>query len=270
MQQYHNIQQTRGWNQLPRQNKLPTHEHYFQQNVQNQHMPLTQNPNAENIARQQIHLQQSAPHMDNRAMPQEPRKINYGPNMPERVYKQYRDGIPRLACMVDMKRNTGSLSPEDYSPDVSQNLNDAFCQSKSDDKAHHLNETYIHPDATVVTNNATCNDDSLLLEFLLDSPTPSENCVKSRDSAVNTESTPSAPFRKKKAQKLEQLVLSAINSQNEVVNKVNFCTFTSILIYYTICAHCFIVINCFLFRNFSQNFSDLGRPERHGSSILRR
>lgn len=239
MQQYQNIQQQNytGWNQLPQQSAPANNRLGFQQNVRNlnqQYLPngitqnnMIQNPNAENIARQQNQLHHGMPYTDNQAMPQEPRKVAYAQNLTT-MYRQYPDVAPRLTCMANVVPN-GSLSP-DYSPDVSQNLNDAFCQSKSDDKTHNLNETYNRPanmnnpmlaDATVVTNNATCNDESLLLEFLLDSPIPFENGGKSRDSAVNTDEIPSAPFRKKKAQKLEQLMLNAINSQNEVVNKVS-------------------------------------------------
>ncbi|XP_032689924.1 uncharacterized protein LOC116853139 isoform X2 [Odontomachus brunneus] len=240
-----NIQQNQVWNQLPRQNVLTNEYVGLQQNVLNHvnrclpsgvmqgNMMLIQNPNAENIIHQQNQSQQNTLHMDNRAMPQEPRKISFGQNLQtDRMYKQYKDIAPRLVCAIDVNsKNTDSMSP-DYSPDVSQNLNDAFCLSKSNEKTHNLNETYNQPDhlidnpilrsnadATVVTNNATCND-TLLLEYLLDSPTPSENIGKLRDSAVNTDNVPSAPFRKKKAQKLEQLMLSAINSQNEVVNKI--------------------------------------------------
>ncbi|XP_014476172.1 PREDICTED: uncharacterized protein LOC106745243 [Dinoponera quadriceps] len=243
-----NIQQNRVWHQqLPPRN-VPTNDVSLQQNVfnhMNRRLPggvmtqsnmMVQNSNAESVARQQNQPQQSTLHLDNRAMPQEPRKISFGQNLltTDRIHKQYRDIVPRLVYMADVgnKNNVDAQSPE-YSPDVSQNLNDAFCQSKSDEKAHNLNETYSQPghpmdnpmsvpntDTTVVTNNATCNDDTLLLEYLLDSPTPSEKIGKSRDSAVNTDNVPNAPFRKKKAQKLEQLVLSAINSQNEVVNKI--------------------------------------------------
>lgn len=236
MQQYQNIQQQHcgiGWNQLPQRNVPANNQFGCQHNVNQQSLPngithskVMQNFNVENTGRQQNQLQQGALYADNRAMPQEPCKVAYRQNLAT-AYRQYQDA--RLACTTNVKQN-GSLSP-DYSPDVSQNLNDGFCLSKSDEKTHNLNETYNRPanldnpnvvDATVMTNNATCNDDSMLLEFLLDSPIPSENGIggKSRDSAVNTDEMPSAPFRKKKAQKLEQLVLNAINSQNEVVNKV--------------------------------------------------
>lgn len=253
-----NIQQNRIWDQLPRQN-VPTNEYVgLQHNVLNHvnrclpngvmqgNVMLIQNPNAENIIRQQNQPQQNTLHMDNRAMPQEPRKISFGQNLQmDRMYKQYKDIAPRLVCAIDVNsKNTDSMSP-DYSPDVSQNLNDAFCLSKSNEKTHNLNETYSQPDhlidnpvltsnadATVMTNNATCNDDTLLLEYLLDSPTPSENIGKLRDSAVNTDNAPSAPFRKKKAQKLEQLMFSAINSQNEVVNKVGYISRFNTLLYF--------------------------------------
>lgn len=247
MQQYQNIQQQNytGWNHLPQQSGPASNRLGFQQNVRNMHQQyvpngMMQNPNAENIARQN-QLHRAALYADNHAMPQEPRKVTYAQNLTT-IHGQYQDVAPRLTCMTNVMSNG---SP-DYSPDVSQNLNDAFCLSKTDDKTHNLNETYSRPvnmdnpmlaDATVVTNNATNNDESLLLEFLLNSPTPSESGGKSRsnrDSAVNTDEVPSAPFRKKKAQKLEQLVLNAINSQNEVVNKVGYCTLIIFFkLYYT-------------------------------------
>lgn len=258
MQQYQNIQQQNytGWNQLPPQNVPANNRLGFQQNVRNvnqQYLPngmtqnnMMQNPNTENIVRQQNQLHQVAPYADNQAMPQEPRKVIYAQNLTT-AYRQYQDAPPRLTCMANVVPS-GSLSP-DYSPDVSQNLNDAFIQSKTDDKTHNLNETYNRPvnnpllaDATVVTNNATCNDESLLLEFLLDSPTPSENGGKLRDSAVNTDEVPSAPFRKKKAQKIEQLVLNAINSQNEVVNKVGYCMLVILLFYIKLYHICLVVL----------------------------
>ncbi|XP_029666974.1 uncharacterized protein LOC115237821 [Formica exsecta] len=229
MQQYQNNQQQNcvGWNHLPQRNVLANDQFGYQHNVNQQSLPnrITQsnvmhNFNAENIARQQNQLQQRALYADNRAMPQEPCKVAYGQNL------AYRYQDTHLVCTANAVQQNGS---PDYSPDVSQNLNDGFCLSKSDEKTHNLNETYNRPvnldnpnavDATVMTNNATCNDDSMLLEFLLNSPDPSENGGKSRDSAVNTDEIPNAPFRKKKAQKLEQLVLNAINSQNEVVNKI--------------------------------------------------
>ncbi|XP_050466419.1 uncharacterized protein LOC126859331 [Cataglyphis hispanica] len=233
MQQYQNSQQQNcvRWNHLPQQNVPANNQLGYQQNVNQQFLPngITQsnvmhNFNAENIARQQNQLQQRALYADNRAMPQEPCKVAHRQNLAT-AYKQYQD--TRLACTANVVQQNES-SP-DYSPDVSQNLNEGFCLSKGDEKTYSLNETYNRPvnldnpntvDATIMTNNATCNDDSMLLEFLLDSPDPSENGGKSRDSAVNTDEIPSAPIRKKKAQKLEQLVLSAINSQNEVVNKI--------------------------------------------------
>ncbi|XP_072747836.1 uncharacterized protein [Anoplolepis gracilipes] len=232
MQQYQNTQQQNcGWNQLPQRNVPANNQFGYQHNVNQQSLPngvmqsnIMQNFNAENIARQQNQLQQGALYADNRAMPQEPCKVIYRENLGT-AYRQYQD--TRMACAANVNKQNGSLSP-DYSPETSQNLNDAFCMSKSE-KTHNLNETYSRPvnldnpnlvDATVVTNNATCNDDSMLLEFLLNSPVPSENGGKSRDNAVNTDELPSPPFRKKKAQKIEQLVLNAINSQNEVVNKI--------------------------------------------------
>ncbi|XP_015122616.1 uncharacterized protein LOC107045035 [Diachasma alloeum] len=111
-------------------------------------------------------------------------------------------------------------------PDIAPNLNEAFYQAKisQQTKAHNLNETYdqdtdMFPvNTTMITNNATFNDDTLSIEFIQDSPSPSENgLVGSKNDSPNP---PHAPFRKKKAQKLEQLMLSAITSQTEVVNKI--------------------------------------------------
>ncbi|XP_063995342.1 uncharacterized protein LOC135172853 [Diachasmimorpha longicaudata] len=110
--------------------------------------------------------------------------------------------------------------------DIAPNLNEAFCQAKISQqmKAQNLNETYDQEtdpfpvNATMMTNNATFNDDTLSIEFIQDSPSPSENeLVGSKNDSPNP---PHAPFRKKKAQKLEQLMLSAITSQSEVVNKI--------------------------------------------------
>ena len=186
---------------------------------------MVQNPNLEHIILQQNQLQQ----VNNRAMPQEPKKVTFGHNLTSTYQQQYGNLLTHMPVVANAKQ-TGSLSP-DYSPDVSQNLNDAFCQSKSTEETDNLNETYNKyvqvpnpltvqtPDVSVITNNATCNDDSLL-ELLINSPTPSEIDNKSKDTAVNTDDIPYVPLRKKKVQKLEQLVLSAINSQNEVVNKI--------------------------------------------------
>ncbi|KAG7209627.1 hypothetical protein KM043_011278 [Ampulex compressa] len=193
MQQHHNVVENRTWNQLPMQNSIP--------NNQNQ-------------------LQQNAP-INSHAMPQEPQKMIFAQNL-------------RPTCKPDTCYMSTTMGPNqneslssNFSPEVSQNLNDAFCQSsKNEDKTHNLNETFNQPvsmlksDISMVTNNATCNDDSILLEFLLESPTPSESETKCRNTVVNTNEIPNAPVRKKKGQKLEQLVLNAINSQNEVVNKI--------------------------------------------------
>ncbi|KAF7993544.1 hypothetical protein HCN44_010139 [Aphidius gifuensis] len=120
-----------------------------------------------------------------------------------------------------------STSSSGYSPDIGQNLNDGFRQKC---KSHNLNETYDQDNelfqscinATTVTNNATFNDETLSIDFVNDSQSPSDNepisGSKNDDSFV--ELPPDAPFRKKKAQKLEQLMLNAITSQTEVVNKI--------------------------------------------------
>ncbi|KAK9301611.1 hypothetical protein QLX08_006049 [Tetragonisca angustula] len=235
MQQYQNQQQNHMCNG---QNTLMNNLN-LQQNLQNLNQGLTQsvnlpmhvnsvaiqNPNVEHII-QQHHLQQVR-HANNRAMPQEPQKITLQQTLAD-MYKQQYGDFP-THTPVDAKQ-IGSFSP-DYSPDVSQNLNDAFCQSKSDDKTPDINGAYSrtiqainplrmqNPEISVITNNATYNDDSLL-EFLIESPTPSENDNKSKDTAVNTDNVPHVPLRKKKAEKLEQVMLNAINSQNEVVNKI--------------------------------------------------
>ncbi|KAK1135510.1 hypothetical protein K0M31_000099 [Melipona bicolor] len=237
MQQHQNQQQNHMCNG---QNALMNNLN-LQQNLQNLNQGLTQsvnlpmqvnsvamqNPNVEHMI-QQHHLQQVR-HANNRAMPQEPQKITLEQTLSD-IYKQrYGDFPTRMPVVIDAKQ-IGPFSP-DYSPDVSQNLNDAFCQSKSDDKTPDINEAYSrtiqainplrmqNPEISVITNNATYNDDSLL-EFLIESPTPSENDKKSKDTAVNTDNVPHVPLRKKKAEKLEQLMLNAINSQNEVVNKI--------------------------------------------------
>ncbi|KAK2582066.1 hypothetical protein KPH14_002770 [Odynerus spinipes] len=235
MQQNQNFLQNHMWHQMQQQNILPNGLG-FQNNINQErlsHLVNDVTPTAAfpfvnpNILRQHNQLHQ-IPMANNRAMPQEPQKINYGQNLVANTYRRYQETVPR-PTMVDTKQ-CGSSSP-DYSPDVTSNLNVAFCQSGNETKLHNLNETFncslqtnnsirANPEVSVVTNNATCNDDSLLLDCLMDSPTPSENDNKSKDTAVNTVNVPNVPLRKKKAQKLEQLVLSAINSQNEVVNKI--------------------------------------------------
>lgn len=169
-----------------------------------------------NMARMQSQLQQYSLGR-NGAMPQEPRKLgNLGGISPTNV--NYRP-FPRPYS-------------EAYPPDIAPNLNDAFCQGTKNTKAHNLNETYDQQmfdndipgaiDATTVTNNATFNDDTISIEFINDSPSPTENGgmgIKS-NSYDNRTAIPDVPIRKKKAQKLEQLMLSAITSQTEVVSKI--------------------------------------------------
>ncbi|XP_076671469.1 uncharacterized protein LOC143370351 [Andrena cerasifolii] len=238
MQQHQNFQQNRMFNQpsmLVNNLGFQQNLHNFNQNLatQSANVPMQinsiplQNSNLEHMIQQQSHLQQYA---NNRAMPQEPRKVVYGQNLHAPFKQQYANVLTHMPAATNAKQ-TGSLSP-DYSPNVSQNLNDAFCQSRNDEKVHNLNETYNqatqaanplampNPDISVITNNATCNDDSLLLEFLIDSPTPSESDNKSKATAITVDNIPHVPLRKKKAQKLEQLVISAISSQNDVVNKI--------------------------------------------------
>ncbi|XP_031846379.1 uncharacterized protein LOC116432975 [Nomia melanderi] len=235
MQQHQNLQQ----NCMSNQQNMMMNNLGFQQSQYNVNQNLVsqpvnvpmkisptmpQNTNFEQLLQQQNHLQQ----VNNRAMPQEPRKIVFGQNLAATYKQQYGNTLIHMPAVIDTKR-ASCLSP-DYSPDVTQNLNDAFCQSKGDDKAHNLNETYNqaaqaanplpNQDVTVLTNNATCNDDSMLLDFLMDSLSQAGSENKSKDTAVNTDDIPNVPFRKKKAQKLEQLVLTAISSQNEVVNRI--------------------------------------------------
>ncbi|XP_046814739.1 uncharacterized protein LOC124422391 isoform X5 [Vespa crabro] len=77
---------------------------------------------------------------------------------------------------------------------------------------------------TIMTNNRAMPQEPQKIIYgqnvASDSLTPSENDNKLKDRAVNTENMPNIPLRKKKAQKLEQLVFSAINTQNDVVNKI--------------------------------------------------
>lgn len=237
----HNLQQ----NHMCNKQKILVNNLNLEQNLQNLNQGLTaqsinvpmhlssmtmQNPNVEHVIQQHNQLQYLV-NTSNRAMPQEPRKNVLDQVLTNMCKQQYGNCSAHIPVVEDTKR-IGSLSP-DYSPDVSQNLNDAFYQLKSDEKAPNLNKTYNtitqttnslrvqNPEISVITNNATYNDDSLL-EFLIDSPTPSENDNKSKDSTVNTDNIPDVPIRKKKVEKLEQLMLSAINSQNEVVNKVKY------------------------------------------------
>ncbi|XP_016919562.1 uncharacterized protein LOC108002404 [Apis cerana] len=238
MQQNQNMQQNYMCNQNMLVNNLN-----LQQNLQNLnqglrtqsknvpiHGNLIQTPDLEHII-QQNQLQSIIP-ANNHAMPQE-RKILE--QTFTNIYKQPCNNFStQIPVLIDAKQyKTDSLSPDHSSQnlDVSQNLNDAFCLPKNDDKTQNLNENYNktiqaanllrmqNSEISVITNNATYNDDSLL-EFLIDSPTPSENDIKSKDTAVNTDNIPHAPLRKKKVEKLEQLMLNAINSQNEVVNKI--------------------------------------------------
>ncbi|XP_046429047.1 uncharacterized protein LOC124183917 [Neodiprion fabricii] len=192
---------------------------------------LNQNRIPQNIQRTQNQFQQSSAAMNKQAMPQEPRKASFRQNLAA-TYKQYQDAIPTQNFNHNVNQTAGQLSPNIFG-DIGPNLNDAFCETPKHEKPQNLNETFnqalpmYNPlflpslDATSLTTNATYNDDTLSIEFLQESPTPSEKGLsKSKDSAVNTESAPDAPFRKKKAQKLEQLMMSALSSQNEVVNKI--------------------------------------------------
>ncbi|XP_011497724.1 PREDICTED: uncharacterized protein LOC105362085 [Ceratosolen solmsi marchali] len=163
--------------------------------------------------------------INNRAVPQEPKKNSFRQNLAS-TYRQFQD-IGTQNCNTNFNP-IGFFSPS-ISPDIPPNLNEAFCQSKSE-KAQALNDTFNRPssnplnlvnaDITAITNNATFNDDSISIEFLQDSPTPDNQSTKLKDFSMNTDEIPNAPFRKKKAEKLERIMLNAINSQNDVVNKI--------------------------------------------------
>lgn len=183
-----------------------------------------QNMLPDNIVRmQQNKYQLNA--INNRAVPQEPRKNSFRQNLAA-THRQFQEAAG-LHNFNGNLNHIGFLSPS-ISPDIPPNLNDAFCQKN--EKANELNEAFSRPpsdpltaanaDATAITNNATFNDDSISIEFLQDSPTPDSEPTKLKNFAVNTDDMPNAPFRKKKAEKLERLMMSAINSQNDVVNKV--------------------------------------------------
>ncbi|XP_014616980.1 PREDICTED: uncharacterized protein LOC106794074 [Polistes canadensis] len=235
MQHNQNFLQNHMYNQMQQQNMFVPGLG-FQNNITQERMPHFINDATQtatlpimnpNILRQHNQLHQIAM-TNNRAVPQEPQKIIYGQNIASGTYRRYQNIVPR-STTIDAEQY-GSTSP-DYLPDVTSNLNVAFCEAENDKKKHNLNETYnrslqtdnftqANPEVSVITNNATYNDNSLLLDYSIDSLTPSENDNKSKDTAVNTENMPDVPIRKKKAQKLEQLVVNAINSQNDVVNKI--------------------------------------------------
>ncbi|XP_043261956.1 uncharacterized protein LOC122402865 isoform X2 [Colletes gigas] len=227
MQQHQNLQQTGICNE---QNML-VNNLAFQQNLHNLNQNLTtqfanipvnpmtvQSCNLKHVMQQRNNLQHTT-RANNRAMPQEPQKLALSRDL-RAAYKQQYDYLP------DASQHLNDAFCQSKNDEKTHNINDGFCESKNDEKVHNLNESYNqstqvpNPDISVITNNATCNDDSLLLEFLLNSSTPSESDNKSKDAEVNTENIPHVPVRKKKAQKLEQLFLSAINSQNEAVNKI--------------------------------------------------
>lgn len=188
----------------------------------NNHQPIT-----ENMIRMQNQLQQTCP-SDNRAMPQEPHRGNYRQNLGLncKLYKE----VPTSGCFVDQNLMRTRQRVGNYSPETAANLNEAFCQTHKDERNLNLNDSYDQPmdndmiramNATTLTNNATFNDDTLSIEFIDGSPSPSDDGAAGEKSVSgNSDKIPDAPVRKKKAQKLEQLMLSAISSQNEVVNKV--------------------------------------------------
>ncbi|XP_008201826.1 uncharacterized protein LOC100680442 isoform X2 [Nasonia vitripennis] len=229
------LQQNLLQNQLMEHNRLQMNP-ILRQNIQNVNQGLYsdqgiaynqgqlgfgQNVIAENVLRMQNKCQLNS--VNNRAMPQEPRKNSFRQNLAA-THRQFQEFPPNYNFNLNQ---LGFLSPS-ISPDIPPNLNEAFCQAKNE-KSHGLNETFSRPspnqlnvgaDVTGITNNATFNDDTISIEFLQDSPSPDNEPTKLKDFAVNTDEIPNAPFRKKKAEKLERLMMSAINSQNEVVNKI--------------------------------------------------
>ncbi|XP_014203694.1 uncharacterized protein LOC106635992 isoform X2 [Copidosoma floridanum] len=236
------LQQNMLQNQVLEQNRLQMNANVLRQNIQNANQGLyadqgvtycsgqmaqiglgQQNGMIDNALRiQQNNCQLNS--ANNRAQPQEPKK-NFRQNLAAN-YRQFQD--VNLQNYNPNLNQVGFLSPS-ISPDLPPNLNDAFYQQKPD-KGNVMTEPYAQTasnqlntanhDITTITNNATFNDDTISIEFLQDSPSPDEEPVKLKDFAVNTEEVPSAPFRKKKAEKLERLMMNAINSQTEVVNKI--------------------------------------------------
>lgn len=196
-------------------------------------------PIIENTIRMQNQLQQTCG-IDNRAMPQEPRRGNFAQNLAMN-YKHYKEGHPS-GFFMDANVIESRQRSTNYSPETAVNLNEAFCQVDKDDRNHNLNDSYDQQpmdndvirgmNATAITNNATFNDDTLSIEFLEGSPSPSDNGATGNKSlSDNNDRVPNIPVRKKKVQKLEQLMLNAITSQTEVVNKV-FYVFSCVLIYF--------------------------------------
>ena len=184
-------------------------------------------PVSENLFRTQNQLQQTSM-PDNRAVPQEPRRGNFGQNLAMN-YKLFKEA-PLSGCYFDQNLMR-TRQRANYSPDTAANLNDAFCQTSKDEMNENYEENYENPvdqemiramNATTLTNNATFNDDTISIEFLEGSPSPSDNCaVGTKSVSGGSDKVPDAPVRTKKVQKLEQLMISAITSQSEVVNKVN-------------------------------------------------
>ncbi|XP_023314416.1 uncharacterized protein LOC106648325 isoform X2 [Trichogramma pretiosum] len=157
----------------------------------------------------------------NQAVPQEPiRKPSFRQNLVS--HPQFQQDLAGMQNYNFQMNPLGLFSPS-ISPDIAPNLNEAMYQ-----KNEKMNEASSRPssntrnqaDMTTMTNNATFNDDTISIEFLADSPSPDHEPVKLNDFGVNTDEMPNAPFRKKKAEKLEKLMMSAISSQNEVVNKI--------------------------------------------------
>ncbi|KAJ8681834.1 hypothetical protein QAD02_017626 [Eretmocerus hayati] len=175
---------------------------------------LGQNIIAENVLQMQNKGLFNA--MNNRAAPQEPRKANVRQNLAA-TYRQFQDAGMQN-CNLNLN-HIGFMSPS-ISPDIPQNLNEAFCQQRNEAPVSTNQLNMVNADLTTITNNATFNDDTISIEFLQESPTPDSEPTKLKDFATNTEIVPSVPLRKKKVEKLENLMMSAINSQNEVVNKI--------------------------------------------------
>lgn len=235
------LQQNLLQNQLFEQNRMQQLNPIFRQNTiqnmsqqqqiysdqgtqqfgQSHQMNLGQNMMADNVLRVQNKTQLNS--INNRAVPQEPRKAGFRQNLAA-THRQFQDmgrDIGPQTYHFNMNQ-LGFFSPS-ISPDIPPNLNEAFCQQTKSNGGIHPNHLNLpnNADVTTLTNNATFNDDSISIEFLQeDSPTPENDPTKLKDLAINTDEIPNAPLRKKKAEKLEKLMISAINSQTEVVNKV--------------------------------------------------
>lgn len=198
--QNHLLNQNRMNLNIPTMNHMGLYPKQIDTNMQSQ-MGLAPNI-IENLIRVQNQYQQCA--NINQMAQQEARK-----NIRQNLMKNY----PQFQ---DVNLNQMGFFTPSVSPDIPTNLNEAFCQ-----RGHSQPANPQTADATMLTNNATFNDETISIDFLQDSPSQENESAKHKDFAVNTDEIPNAPLRKKKAQKLEQLMMNAINSQSDVVNKVN-------------------------------------------------